>query len=570
MFVATDWSGSVYVKNRGFLLDSLLNGAQINDRLLPALKLLVLYFCFLSAASGLASAEKTPLDNAIDFKQVAGKIDALLNLQPVADQTPTTIDDPTFLSRVWLDLVGIRPTAEDIHQFLRNNDPEKRNTVVKQRLSDSRFGTHWGRYWRDTILARRADERALRLVSDSLTDAVAKRINDNVRWDQIATDFITASGDVRERGETGLFLAQKGEPEGITAEVARIFLGIQIQCAQCHDHPTDQWKREQFHQLAAFFPRVGIRRVREANPRSFEVYSRNKQGRKKKSKNKKSLEHYMPDLAHPDTPGKITKPVFFLTGHSLDLGTADQDRREALAHWITDPEANPWFARAYVNRVWTELIGHGFYASVDDIGPDHDCIHPEVLALLAQQFAETGYDTKWLFQTIMHTTAYQSALPGLPRETSEKTSLQPLRSDVIFDNLVRVLDIAGTEKGQLNKNQHDRTRRIFQQAFFYDPSLPRDEVNPTIPQALLLMNSPQIHQRIRGDRPTTMLGRLLAEQHDNELVIENIYVRCLGRLPDERELFTCLKHIKARQNRIESFEDILWSLLNTAEFRQRN
>ncbi len=209
----------MYVKNRGFLLDSLLNGAQINDRLLPALKLLVLYFCFLSAASGLASAEKTPLDNAIDFKQVAGKIDALLNLQPVADQTPTTIDDPTFLSRVWLDLVGIRPTAEDIHQFLRNNDPEKRNTVVKQRLSDSRFGTHWGRYWRDTILARRADERALRLVSDSLTDAVAKRINDNVRWDQIATDFITASGDVRERGETGLFLAQKGEPEGITAEV---------------------------------------------------------------------------------------------------------------------------------------------------------------------------------------------------------------------------------------------------------------------------------------------------------------------------------------------------------------
>ena len=187
--------------------------------------------------------------------------------------------------------------------------------------------------------------------------AVADRINGNDGWDKIARDFITASGNVRQHGETGLFLAQKGEPENITAEVARIFLGMQIQCAQCHDHPTDEWKREQFHQMAAFFPRVGVRRAGDGKPRSFEVYSRNKKGRGKKKQNKKTIEHYMPDLAHPELPGEITKPVFFLTGHSLELGTKDQIRRQALAGWLTDAEENPWFAKAYVNRIWTELIG---------------------------------------------------------------------------------------------------------------------------------------------------------------------------------------------------------------------
>ena len=129
-------------------------------------------FGFLSGHS-IAAAEL----NATDFAAVAADID--LRLRETTDRAPTSVDDATFFSRVWLDLAGRRPDATDIKQFLQNNNPEKRNTLVKQLLSDSRFGRHWGRYWRDTILARRADERALQLVSDSLTEAVAQRINDN-------------------------------------------------------------------------------------------------------------------------------------------------------------------------------------------------------------------------------------------------------------------------------------------------------------------------------------------------------------------------------------------------------
>lgn len=544
------------------------SGGTKRDFASPHASLWILFFSFGIAfeffpGHTIAEAEV----NVANFATVAADID--LRLQEAVDRMPTPSDDATFFSRVWIDLAGRRPDATDIKQFLGNRNPEKRNALVKQLLNNSRFGRHWGHYWRDTILARRADERALQLVSDSLTDAVAQRINNNVRWDQIATDFITASGDVRKHGVTGLFLAQKGEPEGITAEVARIFLGIQIQCAQCHDHPTDQWKREQFHQLAAFFPRVGVRRTRDGKPRSFEVYSRNKQGGGKKSKNKKPLEYYMPDLAQPDSRGQITKPIFFLTGHSLELGSTDKTRREALANWLTDAETNPWFARAYVNRIWTELMGHGFYASVDDIGPERDCTHPAILSLLAEHFVARGYDTKWLFQTIMATAAYQSSSP-LPGETTEANPSRPLRSDVIFDNLVQALEVTRSAKDQSNQKQRGKARQVFQQAFFYDPSLPRDEINPTIPQALLLMNSRQIYQFIRSDRPNTMLGRLLVEQSDNEDVVETLYLRCLGRFPTDQEWRTCLKHLQEEKNRNVACEDILWSLLNTAEFRQRN
>jgi len=527
----------------------------------------ILYFPW--AIAGFATAQTTAEYGGSDFKTVAKQIDA--RLAEATDGVPDEIDDATFLSRAWLDLVGIRPAANEIEAFQRDNNPHKRNDVVQQLLADSRFGQHWGRYWRDVILARRADERALRLVSEGLAAAVAERINHNARWDQIATDFITASGDVRSHGETGLLLAQKGEPEGITAEVARIFLGIQIQCAQCHDHPTDQWKREQFHQLAAFFPRVGIRPVRNSQPRNFEVYSRNHKNKKGdgKGKNKKPLEYFMPNLENPEASGLITKPVFFLTGHSLELGTADQDRREALANWLTDAEENPWFARAYVNRLWTELIGDGFYDSVDDIGPERNCRHPEVLSILAENFIATGYDINWLFQTIIATAAYQSAMP-MHGATIGTTASQPLRSDAVFDNLVQVLEIDRSAKGRGNKKQKEKARQVFQQAFFYDPSLPRDEINPTIPQALLMMNSRQINQLLRGDRRGTMLARLLAEQEDNTLVVASLYLRCLGRLPTDQERSTCLKHIKARKNRSEACEDILWSLLNTAEFRRRN
>ncbi len=188
--------------------------------------------------------------------------------------------------------------------------------------------------------------------------------------------------------------------------MSRIFLGIQIQCAQCHDHPTDRWKREQFHELAAFFPRIAVRPVRvDGKRRSFEVVSFDKGNSKKRRPRGGNLEHHMPDLEHPEETGKLMQPVFFVTGQKLDAGVPDAERRETVADWMTSRE-NRWFAKAFVNRMWSELVGRGFYEPVDDIGPDRQCSAPKTLNYLSNRFAANKYDVKWLLATITSTEAY--------------------------------------------------------------------------------------------------------------------------------------------------------------------
>ena len=219
------------------------------------------------------------------------------------------------------------------------------------------------------------------------------QFNANTPWNEIATRLITARGNVQDNGSTGLIMAQGGRPEDTVAEISRIFIGIQIQCAQCHDHPTDRWTREQFHQLVAFFPRVAVRPMMRDN-RSFAVVADDLPSRRRTNNNNRfrgTPEHYMPDLEDPQARGTLMQPVFFVTGQQLETGALDEARRGQLSRWLTSPE-NPWFARALVNRLWSELVGEGVYEPVDDIGPDRECSAPRTLDLLASQFAEQQYN----------------------------------------------------------------------------------------------------------------------------------------------------------------------------------
>ena len=159
---------------------------------------------------------------------------------------------------MYLDLVGHNPTPDEITAFTLDPSSDKRVTIINRLLDDPRFGENWGRYWRDVMMYRRTDDRG-QIAGPALVDYLRDQFNKNTPWDEIARSFITATGDVRENGATGLIMAQYGNTADITSEVARIFLGIQMQCANCHDHKTDRWKRTQFHQLAAFFPRIAIR-----------------------------------------------------------------------------------------------------------------------------------------------------------------------------------------------------------------------------------------------------------------------------------------------------------------------
>jgi hypothetical protein len=512
--------------------------------------------------------------------QVAREVDRLLS-EEVLSAAPSApadlVDDETFLRRIYLDLVGASPSPEEVTRFALDPASDKRSMTVERLLSDPRFGANWARYWRDVIMYRRADDRAL-LSSGALTEYLTQALNENKPWDEIASSFITATGNVAENGQTALIMAQMGQAEDVAAEVSRIFMGVQIQCAQCHDHPTDRWKREQFHELAAFFPRIAVRPIRvDGQQRGFEVVSAERGGRRPGGQARGAGgEHFMPDMQDASARGTLMQPVLFATSEKLPAGQNDQERRDALADWVTGA-SNPWFAQAFVNRLWAELVGEGFYEPVDDLGPDRTPTAPRTIERLSTAFVDTGYDVRRLFQTIMATAAYQRE--SRPRRTSDELPFlascpQRLRGDQLYESLKGALGIAEppvpSAPGPMGLAARARSPRgQFLQVFGYDPSEAREEVAGTIPQALLLINSRVVGQAINGKSPRSQLGRLLSDTPDDEDVVVELYLRVLSRQPVDEELSTCLDYVKETNDRAEAFEDILWSLVNSTEFLYR-
>jgi hypothetical protein len=507
------------------------------------------------------------------------RLDDSLRHEIGTTDTAKRIDDEAFARRVYLDIIGQWPSASELTAFAFDPDTDKRGRLVTKLLDDPRYGQNWGRYWRDVILYRRAEDRAL-IMQQIAADYFAEALNVNATWDAIATELITAVGDVSQEGSTVLFMAQMADPNEVAAEVSRIFCGVQISCAQCHDHKTDRWKREQFHELAAFFPRTVVRPIIEdGRQRSFAVDGRDLGprfgGGDANNPRFRPIEHYMPDLNDPSARGTLMQPVFFVTGERLPENQTDQERRETLARWITSPK-NPWFAKSVVNRIWAELVGEGFYEPVDDIGPDRECSAPETLELLSQEFTAEGYDLKWLYRTILSTEAYQRE--SRPRRNPDDASFAAncthrIRADQLYDALLNALGIpdqTSTLGGEyVQRFALGSPRAQFAQVFGYDPSTRRDEITGSIPQALLLMNSPNLAVGINGRSPATTLGRLLAEDRSDESVVVELYLRCLAREPNDKELAICLEHVRQVSQRVEAFEDILWSIVNSTELLHR-
>ncbi|MEX0641564.1 MAG: DUF1549 domain-containing protein [Pirellulales bacterium] len=518
-------------------------------------------------------------------EQVAQQVDALLADEVFTAKTKLAprVNDATYLRRVWLDIVGDIPSPEHATAFLLDPAKDKRERVVRELLANPQYGQNWARYWRDVILYRRLEDRAA-IVSNPLTVALTDKFNNNVPWDKIATEFITATGDVRENGATAIQMAQDGRTEETTAEVSRIFLGIQIQCAQCHDHKTDSWKREQFHELAAFFPRIAVQPVPSPVRRSFAVVADDRAARRGRpnpnNQRRPESEHFMPDLDNPSARGTLMHPKFFLTDTELPIGTIDAERRGTLAKWMTE---TPWFATALVNRLWAELVGEGFYEPIDDIGPERTASAPKTVAMLSRSFAESGYDVKWLFRVICATEAYQRE--SRPRRDVDGTPFvanvaQPLRSDQLYSALLTATDMSESDEPMERRRRRQQqampaygrnatVRKAFEAAFGYDPSDPRESVTSSIPQALAMMNGVRVNVAVRALESETVLGRLLKDVKNNDDLIVEFYLRTLSREPTDKELDTALDFVRTEKSRSTAFEDLFWALLNSSEFSHR-
>jgi hypothetical protein len=285
----------------------------------------------------------------------------------------------------------------------------------------------------------------------------------------------------------------------------------------------------------------------------------------------------VPDKNDP-TRGTPTQPRF-LNGKAPRPGLPDKDRRAALAAEVISPE-NFWFAAAFVNRVWGQFMGQAFSQPVDDMGPGKDVVMPAVLVRLSASFRGTGYDVKQLLRTVCNTDAYQRQIrPGASDdEHLHFAAAYPtrLRAESLWQSLVNVLGPLGPPfagRAALAGLFGPVTRPVpleiaFLNEFRYDPSLKADEVEGSFPQALLLMNNPQINSQLRA-RSFNMLGRLLSDHPENETAVKALYVRALARRPTDRELRKAAEYVHEVGKREEAFEDLLWALINSTEFQTK-
>lgn len=487
------------------------------------------------------------------------ELDQLIDREAHLNETTGTVDDETFLRRVTIDVIGRIPTEEERTDFLADTNPAKRALLIDRLLESPEFGTNWGAYWSDVFSYRIPQPELTFLDYQIFQDWMAQQMNEGVGWDEISYRILTATGKVGDNPPAFFVGFHQASTSRLAGETTRIFLGTQIQCAECHDHPFVDIPQERFHQMAAFFVRTNAK-LPWNNSAEIEVGSKN------------AGEHKMPDT------NKTMMPAVF-AGDELEKGVSDVSRRVTLANWVVSPD-NALFAKAYVNRTWERLMDQPFCDPIDEISeeagfPSLPSIHDAV----AGHFVANQYDAKPLFRLILNTKAYQRELDSSDEVVGQLASaeLRKMRGDVIFKNLETAIELPNVKGEQMKPTAEMRfppppksTKDIVNDVFGYDPSLGKQFRPQTMQQAMFLMNNRQLQDQVRaGEDQETKLAKLLKETPDDRQAIQRLYINVLGRAPADKELDVAYEYVQEGASRDVAFEDLLWALLNTAEFTTR-
>ncbi len=442
---------------------------------------------------------------------------------PLAD----LVDDETFLRRVTLDLTGQIPPPDVIKKFVASKHPRKRSLVIDELLNSDDYARKWARYWR-TVVFHDSGANKNTINPQAFEDWLFEEFKSGQTWDLIVAQMISAApkrqkgkkpqenGWQQDHGPNNFILACERKPETIASQTARLFMGISIGCAECHDHPFDDWKREQFHEMAAFFA---------------------------------PGKYYMKDQYDPTQ--KIEMEARFLLGEKPPTYLKGDHRRVAMAGYLMYNPDNYWFARAYVNRIWNELIGDGFY-SVDSLGPDKEVTHVLVVNRLAATFRNNKFDPKWLFRTIMNSRTYQREIRTIDKEADLFTAVRParLRPYEVADNIERLV---GENKG---------LRREIDITFKQNPSVPQRDLEGSMQQALLLMNNQTLQNKLNSSQ----LVKDLSGIKSDKALIEQAFLWILARKPTAIEVDRFQRYFSKVNKRNEAIQDIVWVLVNSAEF----
>ena len=517
--------------------------------------------CSISIPLGAPVEKLPPSRNFIDEHVFA-------NLKRIGIPPSEVCDDATFLRRVSLDVAGRLPTEDEAGAFLQNQDPGKRDAVIEALLRSSGYADFFAGKWA-MLLHNKRD-----LASDTVSNfAFHSWIRDsfleNTPYDVMVRELLASTGEIGTNPAVAWFKRVK-EPQQQVEDVAQLFLGVRMQCAQCHHHPFERWSQRDYYSLAAFFSQVG--RKPSSTPEEEVIF--HKRGIAQ-AEDKKTRQPVRP-------AGLGAKPVEI---------APDEDPRLHLADWMRD-KTNPFFAKALVNRYWKHFFRRGLVDPEDDIRDTNPPTNPELLDALASKFVESGYDLKGLIRTITQSTAYQlSSVPNAHNEIDQQnfSRYYPRRlpAEVLLDAIDGLTGMPtnfpdlppGTRATSLPDNSYNRTTALLK-VFGRPEGLSVCECervdSASLAQSLHLLNSADIKGKLSGG--SGRAERLVKAGGTDSDKIRSLYFTAFSRPPSADEskeaegyLTRPLADAKGepvdplRAKRI-SLEDLIWALMNAKEF----
>lgn len=410
-------------------------------------------------AFSLRAGEKATTDNdaapAVDLKSAAGKIDQFIaeGLQKNNLSPNPPIDDATFLRRVSLDIIGRIPTLRETVDFLESKDTDKRSRLIDRLLDSEGYVSHQFNYWADLL---RVQSQMANVPAEYYIDWIKQSLRENKPYDQFVRELITAEGYVWDNGAAGYYLRDAGMPLDHMANTARVFLGTQLVCAQCHNHPYDSWTQLQYYEQAAFAYGVrtsdsGINRQLRAlnNSKELDVSPQVKVTARQlvrplrmRVNERPAKLQLPPDYRYDDAKPKSVVHPAVIFGPEVNVGK-DDSPRAAYAGWMTSPE-NPRFTVTIANRLWKRVMGVGLIEPVDDLGDNFEASNPELMNYLTRLMIDLNYDLRRYQEILYNTQTYQRAVtehdlePGAPCYFPGPV-LERMSAEQIWDSLMTLI-----------------------------------------------------------------------------------------------------------------------------------
>jgi hypothetical protein len=490
--------------------------------------------------------------------EMARRVDALLEQQwTVADIKPAPrAGDSEFLRRASLDFTGVIPRASQVRQFLADDRPDKREALVHELLNSPRYATHMATTWRNRILPSEVDALRNREAL-ALQKWLRTRFAKNLRYDNLVGELLlTLGGD--ELGPALYFQSNDLSPEKLAGSAAELFLGLRLQCAQCHDHPFADWSQRDFWGLAAFFARVKAR-----DDRGMSMMEARYQ----------LIDADKGDVTLPEST-EIVPPKFPRGDAASDDGR--QTRRVQLAIWMTSSD-NEFFARAAVNWAWSHLFGRPLVDSLDGIAEAETAGNKQLLSELAEHFEDSGYDLRELWRTLALTRGYGLSSrhddAQIDPDLFAHMLAKPLTPEQLYDSFVLLApaNLQPRDAAQANDMarslDEDPARMDFVRRMRPPPGSATEFRSGTL-QALMLMNG-RVAAGVSNHDDSNLLGALAAPMMSDDERIESMFLATLSRPPDAEELQSCtslLAEHKSPDDRHRALSDILWALVNSTEF----